>query len=92
MRCLGSFFSEWFFQLGLQAAGWSTAAILVSLRDEKMYPDLHKIFVPTLIIHGIHDKAIPFSQSLELNKNKKFTTCPVSIQRSRPFLGRTRQV
>jgi non-heme chloroperoxidase len=61
-------FSEWFFQLGLQAAGWSTAAIIVSLRDEKMYPDLHKIFVPTLIIHGIHDKVIPFSQAQELNE------------------------
>jgi non-heme chloroperoxidase len=61
-------FSDWFFQLGLQAAGWSTAAILVSLRDEKMAPDLHKIFVPTLIIHGIHDKVIPFSQAKELNK------------------------
>jgi non-heme chloroperoxidase len=61
-------FSEWFFQLGLQAAGWSTAAIIVSLRDEKLYPDLSKIAVPTLIIHGIHDKVIPFSQAQELNK------------------------
>jgi non-heme chloroperoxidase len=61
-------FSDWFFQLGLQAAGWSTAAIIVSLRDEKFDADLQKIFVPTLIIHGIHDKIIPFSQAQELNK------------------------
>jgi non-heme chloroperoxidase len=61
-------FSDWFFQLGLQAAGWSTAAIIVSLRDEKLYDDLQKIVVPTLIIHGIHDKVIPFAQAQELNQ------------------------
>ena len=53
-------FSDWFFQMGLQAAGWSTAAVIVLLRDEKLYEDLPKIVVPTLIIHGIHDKVIPF--------------------------------
>ena len=37
---ISSPFSEWFFQLGLQAAGWSTAAIMVTLRDEKLYTDL----------------------------------------------------
>jgi non-heme chloroperoxidase len=61
-------FADWFFQLGLQAAGWSTAAIVVSLRDEKMGPDLDKIGCPTLIIHGIHDKVIPFSQAQELKR------------------------
>ena len=30
-------FSDWFFQMGLQAAGWSTAAIIVILRDEKLH-------------------------------------------------------
>jgi non-heme chloroperoxidase len=61
-------FSDWFFQLGLQAAGWSTAAIIVLLRDEKLYADLQKIVVPTLIIHGIHDRVIPFAQAQELNQ------------------------
>ncbi|GGE07330.1 non-heme chloroperoxidase [Marinithermofilum abyssi] len=61
-------FSDWFFQLGLQAAGWSTAAIIILLRDEKLDADLQKIFVPTLIIHGIHDKVIPFAQARELNQ------------------------
>lgn len=66
-----SAFSEWFFQLGLQAAGWSTAAIIIALRDEKLYEDLHKILVPTLIVHGVHDKVIPFSQAHELNQEIK---------------------
>ncbi|MFC7440275.1 alpha/beta fold hydrolase [Laceyella putida] len=61
-------FSDWFFQLGLQAAGWSTAAIIILLRDEKLDADLQKIFVPTLIIHGIHDQVIPFAQARELNQ------------------------
>ncbi|WP_391557509.1 alpha/beta fold hydrolase [Robertmurraya sp.] len=61
-------FSDWFFQLGLQAAGWSTAAIIILLRDEKLYADLLKIWVPTLIVHGIHDKVIPFAQAQELNQ------------------------
>jgi non-heme chloroperoxidase len=61
-------FSDWFFQLGLQAAGWSTAAIIITLRDEKLDADLHKISVPTLIIHGVHDKVIPFAQAQELNQ------------------------
>ncbi|MDW0118729.1 alpha/beta hydrolase [Sporosarcina thermotolerans] len=61
-------FSDWFFQMGMQAAGWSTAAIIVLLRDENLYEDLQKIVAPTLIIHGIHDKVIPFSQAKEQNE------------------------
>lgn len=53
-------FSDWFFQLGLQAAGWSTAKVAASLRDESLFYDLAKINVPTLILHGIHDKVCPF--------------------------------
>jgi non-heme chloroperoxidase len=61
-------FSDWFFQLGLQAAGWSTAAIIILLRDENLEADLPKIFVPTLLIHGVHDKVIPFAQAQDLNQ------------------------
>lgn len=54
-------FSEWFMQLGFKAAGWSTAAISNTwLKDEKLFSDLEKINVPTLIIHGIHDKVVLF--------------------------------
>jgi non-heme chloroperoxidase len=61
-------FSDWFLQMGLQAASWSTAAIIITLRDEKLQADLPTINVPTLIIHGIHDKVIPFVQAHELNQ------------------------
>jgi non-heme chloroperoxidase len=54
-------FSDWFFQLGLQAAGWSTAAIANTwLGEERLFSDLEKINVPTLILHGIHDKVVLF--------------------------------
>ncbi|KON88535.1 esterase [Sporosarcina globispora] len=61
-------FSDWFFQLGLQAAGWSTAEIMKTLRDENVYNDLDRILVPTLIIHGIRDKIVPFTNAQETNK------------------------
>ena len=61
-------FSDWFFQLGLEAAGWSTASLIMSLRDENVYNDLSKIHVPTLIIHSIHDGVIPFKNAQETNK------------------------
>lgn len=50
----------WFFQLGLQAAGWSTAAIANTWLNEVLFYDLETINVPTLIIHGIHDKVVLF--------------------------------
>lgn len=53
-------FSDWFFQLGLAAAGYATASLAKSLRDESLFADLTTINVPTLILHGVHDKICPF--------------------------------
>jgi len=53
-------FSNWFFQLGLQAAGWATAAVAQTWINEVLFDDVKVIDVPTLIIHGIHDKVVPF--------------------------------
>ncbi|MFS8541520.1 MAG: alpha/beta hydrolase, partial [Tissierellales bacterium] len=53
-------FSDWFFQLGLQAAGWATAEIAKTWIKEVLFEDMEAIQVPTLIVHGIHDKIIPF--------------------------------
>lgn len=60
-------FSYWFLQLGLQAAGWATAAIANTWLREELFSDLRTINVPTLIIHGIHDKVVPF-QLAEVQK------------------------
>lgn len=54
--------ADWFFQLGLQAASWSTAAVANTwLGGEELFDDLGRINVPTLILHGIHDQVCPFS-------------------------------
>jgi non-heme chloroperoxidase len=53
--------SEWFFQLGLKAAGWATAEVANTwLDEERLFSDLEKISVPTIILHGIHDKVCLF--------------------------------
>jgi non-heme chloroperoxidase len=57
--------------MGIQAASWSTAAIVKTLRDEKIDDELSAITVPTLIVHGIHDQVIPFSQAELLNNKIK---------------------
>ena len=62
-------FSDWFLELGLQAAGWSTAAVANTWINEVLFCDLEKINVQTLIIHGIHDKVVPFPLAKVQNKS-----------------------
>jgi non-heme chloroperoxidase len=64
-------FSDWFFQLGLQASGWATAAIANTWIKEVLFSDLAAINVPTLIIHGIHDKVVPFPLAKVQNQGIK---------------------
>ncbi|UYZ33924.1 alpha/beta hydrolase [Clostridium beijerinckii] len=55
-------FLNWFFQLGLQAAGWATAEVANTwLGEESLFSDLEKINVPTLILHGVHDQVCLFA-------------------------------
>lgn len=74
-------FSDWFLQLGLQAAGWATAAIAETWIKEVLFSDLAEINVPTLIIHGIHDKVVPFPLGKvqnQLIKNSKLVPFELS--------------
>ncbi len=66
-------FSDWFFQLGLQAGGWATAEIANTWINEVLFFDLGTINVPTLIIHGIHDKVVPFELGEIQNKMIKYS-------------------
>jgi non-heme chloroperoxidase len=63
--------TDWFFQLGLEAAGWATAKAQTTVRDEALFSDLEKICAPTLILHGIHDKVCPFPLAVAQNKGIK---------------------
>ncbi len=58
---ISSAMMDWFFQLGLAAAGWATAEVEKTWIAEVLFADLEQILTPTLIIHGIHDKIVPFS-------------------------------
>lgn len=74
-------FSQWFFSLGLQAAGWSTVAIEKTWINEVLFEDMEKIQVPTLILHGIHDKVIlpPLGEiQQKLIRNSKLVLFPYS--------------
>jgi non-heme chloroperoxidase len=63
--------NDWFFQLGLQAAGWATAQCAATFRDETLFADLPKITVPTLILHGVHDKVCRFQLAIAMNQSIK---------------------
>jgi non-heme chloroperoxidase len=57
--------TDWIFQLGLQAAGWSTAAIANSwIEEEGLFDDMSAINVPTLILHGVNDQVCLFPLAL----------------------------
>lgn len=53
-------FSDWIFQLGLQASSWATAAVAETWIREVLFQDLETIRVPTLILHGLDDKVCLF--------------------------------
>lgn len=57
-------FSDWFFQLGLEAASWSTIAVSKAWLKEELFNDLNKVNVPTLILHGIHDEVCLYPLAL----------------------------
>lgn len=61
-------FKQWFFHLGLEAAGWSTIAIMNMLSQLDLNSDIAAIDVPTLILHGLQDHIVPYAQAEQLSK------------------------
>ncbi|WP_195966563.1 alpha/beta hydrolase [Clostridium sp. 1001283B150210_160208_E6] len=61
-------FSNWFFSLGLQAAGWATAEIAQTWINECLFEDLKSIHIPTLILQGVHDQVVLPELSEQQNK------------------------
>lgn len=59
---------NWFFDLGLQAAGWATIDCAVTFRDEELFSDMGKIRIPTVIMHGIHDKVCLYELAIAMNR------------------------
>jgi non-heme chloroperoxidase len=53
-------FADWFLQMGLEAASWSTTQVSYAWLSEVLFNDLAAVRVPTLILHGIHDQVCLF--------------------------------
>jgi non-heme chloroperoxidase len=51
---------SWLNGINLSASSYATAQCLIALRDTDLRPDLAKITIPTLIIHGKKDKICSF--------------------------------
>lgn len=64
-------FSKWILNLGLEAAGYSTMAVMYSLGHENLFSDLKKINAQTLICQGVHDKVCPIQFGETLQKEIK---------------------
>ncbi|HEX2986469.1 MAG TPA: alpha/beta hydrolase [Caproiciproducens sp.] len=77
--------SDWIFQLGLQAASWSTAAIANTWINEVLFDDMAKIKVPTLILHGLNDRVCLYPLALSQNKGIRNSKL-VSFQQCGHFL------
>lgn len=58
---------EWFNLICLQASGWATTKSLIAFFEERLFDDLDKIKVPTLILHGVHDEICPYYFATYLN-------------------------
>lgn len=61
-------FSDWFFQLGLEAAPWSTVAVSRTWIEEVLFDDLPKVHIPTLILHGVNDRVCYYPLALALHE------------------------
>jgi len=51
---------SWLNAINLSASSYATAQCLIALRDTDLRSDLKKITIPTLILHGKHDKICSF--------------------------------
>lgn len=62
---------EWLHAIGLSASSYATAQCLMALRDTDLRPDLEKITIPTLIMHGKKDKICSFdlAEQMKLSIN-----------------------
>jgi non-heme chloroperoxidase len=51
---------NWLYGINLSASSYATAQCLIALRDTDLRPDLGKVQIPTLIMHGKKDKICSF--------------------------------
>jgi len=57
---------SWLNGINLSASSYATAQCLIALRDTELRPDLARITIPTLIIHGKKDKICTFDLAKQM--------------------------
>lgn len=78
---------NWFNELALSSSPWSTTQCLISLKNERLFNDIPKINIPTLILHGTHDEVCPYEFAKYLNENiKNSTLIPLTESGHVPFI------
>jgi len=63
--------SSWLNGINLSASSYATGQCLIALRDTDLRPDLAKITIPTLIIHGKKDKICSFDLAEQMKAGIK---------------------
>ena len=63
--------SSWLYGINLSASSYATAQCLIALRDTDLRPDLEKIAIPTLIMHGKKDKICSFDLAEQMKAGIK---------------------
>jgi len=62
---------SWLYGICLSASSYATAQCLIALRDTDLRPDLAKISIPTVIIHGRKDKICSFDLAEQMKAGIK---------------------
>jgi pimeloyl-ACP methyl ester carboxylesterase len=62
---------NWLNGINLSASSYATAQCLIALRDTDLRPDLAKIAIPTLIMHGKKDKICSFDLAEQMKAGIK---------------------
>jgi len=62
---------SWLNGIGLSASSYATAQCLMALRDTDLRPDMEKITIPTLIMHGKKDKICSFDLAEQMKAGIK---------------------
>jgi len=62
---------NWLNAINLSASSYATAQCLMALRDTDLRPDLKKITIPTMIMHGKKDKICSFDLAKLMNAGIK---------------------
>jgi pimeloyl-ACP methyl ester carboxylesterase len=62
---------SWLNGINLSASSFATAQCLIALRDTDLRPDLAKITIPTLIMHGKKDKICSFDLAEQMKAGIK---------------------